>query len=99
MTLPRSTIGSYTTGICFCHKKPRPMTGIVWTGSPIRYVTGSPDAHIGDFVTGFCGHLGMIDTGSFLHHDTARPTARLGDLFTGCYCGHITTGKFNEFTL
>lgn len=98
MPRPVARIGDVCVGICYCHKRPRPMVGHIISGNPkhLDQNHNPPLSRIGDIVLGACGHTGVIITGNFKAIDLGSPYAHIGDIFTGCFCGVIITGDYKN---
>lgn len=83
-----------TFGICFQHKYPMPMIGMIRTGSLKSYTDNKNTARYSDKVVGLCGHSSDIyyPCAEKSYTDNLK-NARRYDWFFGPYFGVILTGS------
>jgi uncharacterized Zn-binding protein involved in type VI secretion len=93
-----SRIGDLGAGVCYCHRSPIPMVGMLITGDSSVYTENSPTSRVGDIVLGFCGHIGVMIAGSSGIYSTGRAVVRTGDPFVGCFVGVLITGASSVIT-
>jgi hypothetical protein len=78
-----SRMGDIGTGICVCHKTPKPSVGILVTGANTKLANFPPESRTVDLVIGDCGHVAMMVTGSPTAFVEGQNAARVLDIFTG----------------
>lgn len=88
-----SRITDIGVGICSCHDSPRPVTGIIITGSSDHTVEGLGVALLMGIVSCDCGHVAPIISTSKMDNTTnGIPKAEVGSQFVDCPVGVIITG-------
>ena len=90
-----SRVGDTATGICYAHKNPISVTGIVTSGASSVTCEGKAVARIGDQVTFSCGHIGVISTCSSSSKVEGLGIARVGDSVTGSMIATLVSGSGN----
>jgi uncharacterized Zn-binding protein involved in type VI secretion len=85
------------SGVCYCHKDPIYMTGIICTTSSDTGGENFGFARCTDVVVGGCGHVGIIVTCSSNVIINNLGAARIGDFVTGCLVGTIVTSSGTIF--
>ncbi len=82
-------LGDVWAGVCFAHKTPIPMVGVIVTGAGSVQGEASSKARFGDIVIGGCGHAGVVISSSDLTLAEGSGAARLGDAVAGAMIGSI----------
>lgn len=85
-------------GTCYAHETPRPIIGIIISGSPDHTVEGLGVALLMSVVSCSCGHVATIVTTSKIDNMTnGIPKAEVGSQFVGDPIGTIITGAATAF--
>lgn len=89
-------VGSIFIGTCKCHETPRPVTGIVITGSSDHTVEGLPVARVGDIVVASCNDSAIIISGKPTNTTNSLQKGEVGSVAVGCPIGIIVTGSITS---
>jgi len=87
-----AVLTSIGIGVCFGHKVPIPMVGMVCLGSFNISIIGFPSARIMDIVLGGCGHIGLIISGSTTVKSNNMGKSTIGSSFVGVFNGILVSG-------
>jgi len=90
-------LGDMFAGLCFSHKRPKGVAGIIVTGGFDTLVNGMPIARMADLGITMCGHP-FIVMGAATALSGGRPIARLGDAVVGNGVHVILTGSPDVIT-
>lgn len=82
-------VGDVWAGVCFAHKTPIPMVGVIVTGAGTVQGEASSKARFGDVVIGVCGHAGVVVSSSNMTLTEGSGAARIGDAVAGAMVGSI----------
>ncbi|MDK1290223.1 hypothetical protein [Pseudoalteromonas umbrosa] len=91
-------LGDAWAGVCFAHKTPTPMVGVIVTGAATVSAEGMSKARFGDVVVGACGHAGLVVSSSSLTITEGSGAARLGDAVAGAMAGSIISSAATVLT-
>ena len=93
-----SRITDIGVGVCYAHEVPRPIIGIIITGSPDHTIENLRVAMLMSIVSSSCGHTAVIVTTSKIDNTTnGIPKAEIGSQFVGDPIGTIITGAATAF--
>ena len=98
MPLGIARLTDVTFGICYCHKYPIAISGVIISCSGTTYAESLGFARIGDIVRASCGHTGVIITGSGIDFAESIGVSALTDRTTGCYVSSIVSASGTTFT-
>ena len=85
-------------GVCFAHKTPIGISGVIVTNSPNVSEENLKVARLGDVGVASCGHSGVIVTSSGVTFVNNIGHARLTDIVSGPFIANISTSASITFT-